>query len=115
MFTQTSADGCEGLATQVDLVVNALPICTVSNSGITCAGEDLTLMETGGEATVWNWTGPGLFNSTTIQNPTVSPGVSGDYTVIITDGYGCTSSCTTSLKVPPPPSCGTFPANPPGN
>ena len=109
-YTVTGDCGTEMCTSTFEVMDN--PTCSASNSGLTCAGQDLTLMETGGDATSWNWTGPGGFTST-MQNPIVSPGVAGVYTVIITDGDGCTSTCTTTVAEPPTPSCGTFPANPP--
>ena len=58
----------------------------------------MTLMESGGDATSWSWSGPGGFTSI-LQNPVVSPAVAGVYTVVVTDSNGCESTCMTMVVV----------------
>ena len=79
----TDGNGCESTCSTT-VVLNAVPTCTASNNSPVCSGEDVTLMETGGDATSWSWSGPSGFTST-LQNPVVSPAVAGVYTVVITD------------------------------
>jgi len=92
-------NGCESIADAVVVTVNSLPTCTASSNSPVCSGDDLVLNETGGDAVSWSWTGPAgaTFDDATLQSPTVSPPVAGDYTVVITDGNGCMSTCMTTV------------------
>ncbi len=98
--TATDADGCTGEST-VTLVVNPLPVCNATNTSPVCEGESFELMETGGDAVSWSWTGPNGFTSTdqnnTITNSTLAD--AGTYTVEITDANGCVSTCTTVVTI----------------
>jgi len=79
----------------------ATPTATIGSNSPICEGGNIQLTETGGDAVSWAWTGPNGFSSTA-QNPilnTVVPAANGDYTVIITDGNGCTATATTTVKV----------------
>ncbi len=76
-----------------------------------CLGESLILPATinGGKAPyIYSWTGPNGFSST-ILNPSVSnltSSNSGNYTLSVTDGYGCpVVTKTTTLTVNSPPPC----------
>jgi len=76
-----------------------------------CLGGTLTLPATikGGKAPyVYSWTGPDGFTST-ILNPAISNvtiSKSGDYTLSVTDGYGCPAvTKTTTVTVNTPPAC----------
>jgi len=74
----------------------------VSNSGTICAGADVTLFETGGDAVSWLWStnGSATFSSTTEQNPIASGAVNGEsFTVVITDINSNTASATTIVMV----------------
>ncbi|WP_156879230.1 T9SS type A sorting domain-containing protein [Salinimicrobium xinjiangense] len=78
------------------------PDCSASNSGPICAGDDVILYETGGDAVEWLWSSDGAatFNDNTLQNPTASGAVDGEiFTVMVTDINGCTSTCTTTVTV----------------
>ena len=78
------------------------PSCSASNSGPVCAGDDVMLYETGGDAVSWLWSsnGAATFNDNTLQNPTASGAVDGEvFTVMITDINDCTSTCTTTVTV----------------
>jgi len=70
-----------------------------------CAGEDINLTETGGDATSWEWSGPDMFSSTD-QNPTIAAATTdadGTYTVTVTDNGGCTASDDVVVTVNPTP------------
>ena len=99
----TDSNGCESTCSTT-VVVNAVPTCTASNNGPVCSGEDVTLMETGGDATSWSWSGPSGFTST-LQDPVVSPAVAGVYTVVVTDSNGCESTCSTTVVINALPTC----------
>ncbi|MEO1263780.1 MAG: hypothetical protein AAFZ15_33540, partial [Bacteroidota bacterium] len=79
---------------QTSLTVNTAPSCTATNSGPVCPGDDVTLNETGGDATGWAWSsnGSATFDDASAQGPTASGAVNGEiFTVVVTDGNGCTS------------------------
>jgi hypothetical protein len=88
--TVTSANGCRATSASTAVTVNPLPAATVSASGPTtfCAGGSVTL--TAGAASSYLWS-----NGATTQSIVVSS--SGSYSVIVTNGSGCsaTSSATT--------------------
>lgn len=92
------ASGCSAAATTT-VVVNPLPVATVSNSGPYCAGETIELFASGG--TTYTWSGPASFTSND-QNPTITGATvanAGDYTVIVADANGCTVHGTTSVVI----------------
>ena len=96
----TDADGCTGTA-MVTVVVNPLPACNATNTSPVCEGESFELMENGGDAVSWSWTGPDGFTSAmqniTIANSTLAN--AGTYTVVVTDANGCMSTCTTVVTI----------------
>ncbi|MEM0543070.1 gliding motility-associated C-terminal domain-containing protein [Flavobacterium sp. j3] len=66
------------------------PVCENSSLNLTCS-----------DGTNWSWTGPNGFTSSS-QNPTlsnVSTLASGIYTVVITDGNGCTETKSITVSV----------------
>ncbi len=103
-YTLTTAEGCVEMAS-TDILVNDTPVCSASNEGPICEGDNLALMESGGDGIDWAWEGPNGFNSTA-QNPVImnaTPLASGTYTVTVTDENGCTSICSTEATVFPNP------------
>ena len=102
-LTVTDDNGCVDTDTVV-LEIYASPICSASNNGPICDGDDVILSETGGDAVSWLWSsnGAATFNDATLQNPTASGAVDGEiFTVVITDINGCKSTCTTTVIVEP--------------
>ncbi len=98
--TITDANGCTNTAS-VSLAVHPLPTATASSNGPVCQGEDLTLMETGGDGVMWMWVCDGGFTSTE-QNPVIAGMTSSDAgtcTVTVTDANGCTSSDVVNIEV----------------
>lgn len=88
-----------GSVSPTTLTIHALPNATATSNSPVCAGDPLTLISGGG--TVYSWSGPSSYNSTT-QNPTINPsatGNSGTYTVAVTDANGCTQTATTTVVV----------------
>ncbi len=99
--TVTDVIGC----TAVDMVVIdvlAPPTATATATNLTvCVGQDIELMETGGDGVSWMWDGPNGFSDTN-QNPTISPAVLADdgiYTVTVTDANDCTSTAEVDIEV----------------
>ncbi len=90
-------------------VTFANPTATPSNTGPYCNGNiSLTsspsTTNTGTQASTYtySWSGTGTFSSTTAANPTVTSGATGNYTVTVTDAYGCVSTPTpTAVTVKP--------------
>ena len=76
---------------------------TVGNTGPYCPGEsiELTATPSGAPGFSYSWSGPQSFGSTQ-QNPISSNatvGMSGVYSVTLTDANGCTSIGTTTVVV----------------
>lgn len=103
--TITSALGCSNSA-NTEVMVDALPIITaLSNDGVPCVtgANDIHLVATifppdDGSYT-YQWSGPNSFNSTD-SLPTLPNGTSvdnGSYTLIVTDGNGCSSAPVTTV------------------
>ncbi len=97
--TVTDSNGCQSYC-EIKITVNPLPACSISaDPGTTvCAGTDVTLNETGGDAESWLWT-----TAETTQSITVS--TSGTYGVTVTDSNGCQSYCEIKITVNPLPAC----------
>ncbi len=92
--TVTNDLGCTAVATTV-IVVNPVPVITVSSNSPVCIGSILNLTVSGG--TSWSWTGPNSFTSIS-PNPAISPVTSADagtYTVVATSADGCSTTGTT--------------------
>jgi hypothetical protein len=88
----------------------AQPVATIFSNAPLCADAPLlTLFETGGTATVWNWKGPNGFVSSvqnpTITNPTIA--AAGLYSVTVSDVNGLTASASIQVAIhqPGPLSC----------
>ncbi|MCU4176121.1 gliding motility-associated C-terminal domain-containing protein [Carboxylicivirga sp. N1Y90] len=85
----------------VSLTVYPLPTATATNDGPKCEGEDIIL--TGGDNGMvsYAWSGP-LSYSSGDQSPTLSavtPGMTGAYTLLVTDGNGCQNTAVTNVVV----------------
>ncbi len=92
--------GCASAFTSVTL--NALPgtFTPTSNSPL-CAGSTLNLFATSVGATSYSWTGPNGFSSSA-QNPSLSSVASaatGTYSVVASNGQGCTRSGSVSVTI----------------
>ncbi len=93
-YTLIGANGVCTNSQTVSLIVTSSPtvIASASPTAI-CSGNSSTLSASGAISYTWN---PGAIIGGTI---TVSPGVTTTYTVIGTNGLGCTNSQTLSLNV----------------
>lgn len=94
----TDSNGCSQSA-NVNVVVNSLPVPTVSISASICSGSTLNLNSSGGSS--YSWSGPNGFNSSQ-QNPSinnVSAANSGSYSVTVTDVNSCSASISSSTSV----------------
>ena len=97
-YTVTGTQGLCNTSTATLTVTVASPSSTASNSGPYCQGSTVSLTATGGGT--YSWSGPGGFTSNS-QNPSITNstnGMSGVYSVTVTNG-SCTSTATTSVTV----------------
>ncbi|MBO4615281.1 MAG: PKD domain-containing protein [Bacteroidales bacterium] len=95
----TNANNCSATAS-TDVVVNATPTVTASNTGAYCAGHTISLSAVS-DATSFAWSGPSGFTSAE-QNPTIEHATTnngGTYTVVVTSASGCTAEASTVVVV----------------
>ena len=93
-------NGCRAAASTIKTVtVNSLPVAIAGSNSPVCAGLNINLTSGGGMN--YSWTGTNGFLSTE-QNPVISgpfPLGTRNYTVIVTDGNGCTLAASTSVQI----------------
>ena len=107
LFRSTSGAGCTSTCNRT-LIVNQLPSCDISGNTTICAGGSTSFTATGGGT--YSWSGPGGFSAATAGTGPIS--AAGLYTVVVTSGAGCTSTCNRTLTVNPLPvvSCSANPS-----
>jgi len=93
--TVTNANGCTD-TDQVTVTVNSANANAGNNVSI-CQGSSTTLNASGGNSYFWT-PSFGLSNSN-VANPTASPNSTTTYTVIVTDGNGCTDTDQVTITV----------------
>ncbi len=91
----------------LNVVINPSPLPVTANANTPlCEGATLNLNCTNSTSGVgYSWVGPGVYTSTS-QSPTranVIPAMSGDYIVMATNGFNCTSKDTVTVLVKPLP------------
>lgn len=107
-FRARSSDGCWGNQGSAAVTITTIPTAAPTNNGPICSGGTVTLNAnpaTG--ASTYSWTGPNSFSSTN-QAPSLSPTVTGVYSLTVTDGSGnpgCSPATvyTTEVTVKPKP------------
>ncbi|MEO8148643.1 MAG: hypothetical protein ABI723_13440, partial [Bacteroidia bacterium] len=93
--TVTDANGCSQSCSK-SVTYYTPPSCSISGSLFYCLGSSTQICAPAGLASyIWN-------TGATTQCITVTQG---DYTVTVTDGNGCTSSCTAKVTVRQLPAC----------
>ncbi len=82
--TVTNANNCTAQSGAINVVVNPLPIASITASGSTviCAGQLVNLSASSGSSYIWS-------NGATTQNVTVN--TSGTYTVTVTNSSSCSA------------------------
>ncbi|MGE0021923.1 MAG: VWA domain-containing protein, partial [Draconibacterium sp.] len=84
-----------------DITLTSLPNVVAEGTQIVCAGSNIYLYETGGDATSWLWTGPGGYISTD-QNPVITTNTGDNYTatyyVTVSDGT-CSATDEVTIEV----------------
>lgn len=77
------------------------PACSIAGDNEICMGENTQFTASGGVA--YSWSGSGGFSNSNANTSSVS--AAGLYSVTVTDGNGCTNTCSVTLSVHPLPSC----------
>ncbi|MBK6641409.1 MAG: proprotein convertase P-domain-containing protein [Bacteroidetes bacterium] len=93
-----TAGGCPSAPASVSVTILTPPVAVASSNTPVCEEADLILNASGG--TSYSWTGPSFTSST--QNPTISgatTAATGNYTVVVTNAFGCTDDETISVTV----------------
>ncbi|WP_207625840.1 immunoglobulin domain-containing protein, partial [Niastella populi] len=94
-----TADGTISMNGQATVSINPIPTPTAGSNTPQCVGSTLNLNANGGVS--YTWTGPNGFTSNA-QNPVISNATapaSGIYTVMVTDGNGCSATTTTNVTI----------------
>ncbi|MEO8150961.1 MAG: choice-of-anchor L domain-containing protein [Bacteroidia bacterium] len=92
--TVTDANGCTNSTNNI-LTVNALPTPVIAGANSICAGTT-TNLDAGLGYSIYQW-------SNGANGQVINTGVSGTYTVTVTDLIGCTGSANINLAVNPNP------------
>jgi len=92
----TTNAGCKDSSFDLT-IVNPLPVADAGADAGICPGFNATLNGNGGMSYLWN---PGGLTS---QSITLSPAATTDYTLIVTDGNGCTGTDMATIDVYPQP------------
>src|SRR6185503_11173473 len=94
--TVTYAGGCNSICSET-VIVNPLPLCTITGGLIICQGESTQLCTPPG-ATSYLWSTGANTNCITVNQE-------GLYSVTVTDVNGCSSVCEETVIVNPLPIC----------
>ncbi len=97
--TIAASGGCAQTSANSTLTINPTPYATASSNSIICEGQTLHLTASGGS--LYHWSGPNSFSSTT-QNPDLTNTVlseAGTYTVTATNNSGCTATAQTTVAI----------------
>jgi gliding motility-associated-like protein len=84
----TDANGCKK-SDNLIVTVNPLPIANAGNDTTVCLFDNAQLQASGG--LVYQWSPATNLSNSVISNPLANPTVFTTYTVLITDGNGCTA------------------------
>lgn len=104
--TVTDFNSCVNSAT-TNVLINSLPITTISSNSPVCIGGTINL--TAGGGTSYSWTNPALsssFPGSSSFNPSISPATAvdgGNYSVVVTDGNGCSAPNFITVSIVPLP------------
>ncbi|MBK6902812.1 MAG: DUF3494 domain-containing protein [Saprospirales bacterium] len=93
--TVTGANGCVSVC-NATVIVNPLPVCTISGNGSVCPGQTTQLCVPAGAAS-YLWSTGAITNCITVG--------AGTYLVTVTSASGCISVCTKTVTENPTPTC----------
>jgi len=86
----------------VIVTVNPIPTANAGTDATICNGSSTTLSATGGPG--YSWSPATGLSSTTIANPVATPSTTTNYTVTVTNAFGCTNTDVVIVAVTPLPS-----------
>ncbi|ANE53220.1 hypothetical protein [Flavisolibacter tropicus] len=114
--TETTSDGCAGDAVPIQIIVNPLPVCSITGPNNICPGSTNVYNAPIGMATYsWSISGgatiAGATNGQTVS--VLANNACGSFTVslTITNANGCTSTCSQTFDITAPPVVLTAPAD----
>jgi gliding motility-associated-like protein len=96
-YVFVSSGRCEVVYDSIVITVHPLPMVTVSGDQSIGAGASVMLSATGGST--YNWLPAESLDNNTIASPQASPQVTTLYTVVVTDGNGCSANAQVKLIV----------------
>ncbi len=98
--TVTNAAGCTGVGV-TNVNIFSPPVVSISQTGSTCAGNNLSLDANPTNATTYQWSGPNSFSpaTQTAVLSAISANDNGNYTVVVTDSHGCSASASATVSV----------------
>ena len=100
-YTIIGKNGCSDTVTTV-VTVDSIPYVTIPGGSFSiCLGQSTPLQAAG--ANTYQWSPSNSLNTTTGDTVTATPTVATTYTVIGTDGNGCSSSATATIGITLPP------------
>lgn len=101
-YTVTVTDACGAIVTaSVTVTSNSLPTVSIDPAAPSiCGAGSVSLLASG--ASTYAWSPAAGLNNTAIANPTATVSTSTNYTVVGTDGNGCTNTASVSITVNPP-------------
>ncbi len=97
----TSSAGCTaGVAVTVTVLANPVPVITPGGPTTFCLGGSVTLTETSGTGTAYQWySGTTLITGATTNTYTAAPASTTTYSVLVTSSGGCTGSASVTITV----------------
>ncbi len=109
----TDPVGCGG-RDSVDVIIRTKPLATVNSvTHAICEGETVQLLADGG--TAYQWLPSEGLNSSSVPDPVASPADSTQYTVVVTNGEGCTDTAAVAINVYRKPTADAGPPKEIGN
>ena len=91
-------NGCE-TTEEIIVYVNPLPLVNAGLDDEICSGENIELQGTQNANYTYSWSGPNIISGADTYNPIVSPTVSSNYTLTITDLNGCSNSDVVRISI----------------
>ena len=92
-YVSQTVGGCESPRAEIEVVVNATPVISISGNNSICPGDTTILTASGGVS--YDWGIPGETNDTISVSPTTTT----TYSVIGTDANDCSSSAQITVTV----------------
>ncbi|NSW46284.1 MAG: PKD domain-containing protein, partial [Bacteroidales bacterium] len=89
--TVTSTDGCSA-TDNVTVIVNPIPVITLTSNTTICEGSSITLTATGGDSYLWS-------TSENTASIIVTPAITTTYDVTVSNSYGCSTLGSVTVTV----------------